>query len=62
MSRRTFKIRTTEGKVREIAVPEKPRRALGEKRTATRAREPKPAVTGPEGEGEKGAEDGKRQR
>lgn len=34
MSRRTFKIRTTEGQVREIAMPEKPRRALGAKRAA----------------------------
>lgn len=31
MSRRTFKIRTTEGKVRAIAVPEKPRVPLGGK-------------------------------
>lgn len=34
MSRRTFKIRTTEGQVREIAMPAKPRRALGAKRAS----------------------------
>lgn len=36
---RKFKIRTTEGKVREIAVPEKPRVSLGGK---SRPREAKP--------------------